>query len=901
MIKRWLISISLCAALVGSGLARAASPVQQDNIIDLVYGQTVEGLIDPNQPSVFYAFDAASGDVVTLAMVATGGDLDPFLVLNDALQAPLATDDNSGGEGNARLTFVIPADGRYIIQATNAGGIPPEAGGTFTLNLTASVDGVPVEVPATPAAEPTAVPIPTQAPPDLPSGVTVAQGDTTRLVKLESGFPVRDALDRQVAVRYYWFEAQSGDQIVITPEQLADFKPLLVLYDSAFVEQQRVAPGIGMQLVLNESGIFFLAVSLPDKGNAGGSYGFVFDYTENLATSGEFTPIAYGVSVGGNIDATTPAITYEFQGVAGDTVTIALSRVEGDLNSYLYLLDANGQLLFEDNDSGGDNGDARIVYSLPADGTYLIIATRLGQEQGASTGSYLLELTSDVAAASPSVAPTEATPVLPSSYEGFPQLAYGDAIVGELSDSRYRDVYVFFGEAGDEIQVDMVSQNLDEINGLDPLLILLDADRIPLLEVDDIVPEVERDARLEFTLPETGYYAIVATRFEQAEGTSEGRYDLTLTGPASAGSNPTEPVIAEATLLSKLSTTPLAAGVPAQDTFDAGARFYDFSSTAGALIDLSVTTDPDQDAILILADKHLAEVLSSGAGTLTGITVPNTGQYLVLVAPRFGPVDQPGGYILALSQSAAELPDLVIAGVDGPRSLGYGDAVRGVINDDQVSSFYTFTGAAGDRVQITMEAAPDSVLDCYLELQDANEELIDANDDIDPGVIRDSQLIVDLPVDGTYTIVASRYVGPDVDLTEGEFILRLELIAEDVVEGVSPSTVPLAYGQTLTGEINDEQYLVFYVFNGEAGDTVTIEVDPLTGNLDAVLHLYQSVGTQWIEIANNDDAPSGGTYAPLLENIILPTTGKYLIAVNRYGMNLENTFGTFAITLTLES
>jgi hypothetical protein len=111
----------------------------------------------------------------------------------------------------------------------------------------------------------------------------------------------------------------------------------------------------------------------------------------------------------------------------------------------------------------------------------------------------------------------------------------------------------------------------------------------------------------------------------------------------------------------------------------------------------------------------------------------------------------------------------------------------------------------------------------------------------------------------------------------------------------------LLYGQTEVGEITDERYLVFYVFDGISGDVVTIEVDNLTGNLDSVLHLYQSVGSQWIEIANNDDSPTGGTYEALLKSVILPQTGKYLIAVNRYGLDRENTFGTFAITLTLES
>ena len=91
------------------------------------------------------------------------------------------------------------------------------------------------------------------------------------------------------------------------------------------------------------------------------------------------------------------------------------------------------------------------------------------------------------------------------------------------------------------------------------------------------------------------------------------------------------------------------------------------------------------------------------------------------------------------------------------------------------------------------------------------------------------------------------------------------------------------------------------MFDGQAGDRITIEVDNLTGNLDSVLHLYQSAGTGWLEIASNDDSPTGGTYEALLQGIILPQTGKYLIAVNRYGLDRESTFGTFSITLTLES
>jgi hypothetical protein len=213
----------LCAVVLVIGWAgpfAAASPARQDDLIPLVYGQTVDGQINTDQPSMFYVFEGAANDVITVTMVVTGGNLDPFLVLNNADRLPLTTDDNSGGNANARLAFVIPSAGRYIIQATHAGGIPPEGGGTFTLNLTAALDS------GVPTAEPTqaATPIPTQPTSDIPTN----QGDSTRLARLEPGSTVRDTLDRQAACACIGLKRGRRSNAV-TPEQLADFQPLMVL------------------------------------------------------------------------------------------------------------------------------------------------------------------------------------------------------------------------------------------------------------------------------------------------------------------------------------------------------------------------------------------------------------------------------------------------------------------------------------------------------------------------------------------------------------------------------------------------------------------------------------------------------------------------------------------------
>lgn len=879
----------LCAVVAGAAWAppvSKASPWQQDDPMLLVYGQTVDAEINGDQPSIFYAFDAQANDVVTITMIVVDGELDPFLVLSDASQTPLATDDNSGGELNARLTFVIPAAGRYLIQATQAGGIPPENGGTFNLNLTAATDGEALETEEAPPVEETAE----------PSDVPLVQGDSTRLVKIQSGASVRDVLDRQTALRIYWFEGQEGGQLRVVPEQLADFQPLMVLYDADSVELVRSDPGLSLITVLPSDGLYFLGVSLPDARGAGGEYEFTFELGETSAEAGDYLDLTYGQSQQGMIDDSVPAVTYRFRGSEEDVVTITMSRAGGDLNPYLFLLDASGQLLYEDNDSGGENGDARIVYTLPASGEYLIIAARQDQEQGTTSGSYLLDLVSDSPPPTETETPGPAVPVLPEEYTGLPQLAYGDSAEGELTNARFMDIYVFEGTQGDAVVIDLESLNPDDLNALDPYLILLDNERIPLIEHDDIVEGEERDAHIEFTLPRTGYYAIVATRFDQEAGTSTGPYRLTLDVAA------VEPaaVTAGAAPIGKLAPAALEAAEPIQDTFDQGLRLYTFTAPAGTLVDLTVTTDPGVDSILILADRNLVEVLSSGTGALTGVTLPTTGQYLVMLAPRFGPVDETGGgYILALTQIGE---DVIESGPveTGPLTMAYGDTTNGVIDDEMVSQIITFNGAAGDIVRITMEASVGSSLDCYLELQDGSGAVIDANDDINPGIIRDSQIMTELPADGEYTVIASRYVGEDADVTSGAYVLTLEVITEEdlAASGVSSETVPIAYGDTLVGEINDEQYLLFYVFDGSAGDVITVSIDHLSGSLDTVLYLYQSTDAGWVEIANNDDSPTGGTYEALLSGIVLPQTGKYLIAVGRFGLENENYAGTFAITLT---
>jgi Bacterial pre-peptidase C-terminal domain len=76
---------------------------------------------------------------------------------------------------------------------------------------------------------------------------------------------------------------------------------------------------------------------------------------------------------------------YTFQGNAGQTVTISLDSP--DFDTYLIVLDATDQKIGENDDMSANNTNSQVTLTLPANGTYRIIANaydRSGQ------GSYTL-------------------------------------------------------------------------------------------------------------------------------------------------------------------------------------------------------------------------------------------------------------------------------------------------------------------------------------------------------------------------------------------------------------------------------------------------------------------------------------------------------------------------------
>jgi hypothetical protein len=153
-------------------------------------------------------------------------------------------------------------------------------------------------------------------------------------------------------------------------------------------------------------------------------------------------PIGYGQMVE---DTLTPAAFFDWWQVGmrqGDVIRVEM-QAAGGLEPLLGLLDANQDLITRSEDGVAD-GLVVLNYEVPADGAYTIVATRVGNANGTSSGSYSLRLMlisgaaptpddmQDVTFRCPNTAEVEATTVLSLRLrEDFgPELNYRVTVYG---------------------------------------------------------------------------------------------------------------------------------------------------------------------------------------------------------------------------------------------------------------------------------------------------------------------------------------------------------------------------------------------------------------------------------------------------------------------------------------
>ncbi len=266
-------------------------------------------------------------------------------------------------------------------------------------------------------------------------------------------------------------------------------------------------------------GVVFGTYDESDVTNCTFTNTWIWDLTRSGALpedTGQAQAIAYGDTVRGSITAETPVMRYRFEGRAGDIIGIRMNTLSGSLDPYLVLLDETGARVAENDDDPQEstlNAYLRRL-TLPRAGVYTILATRYGEQIGTTIGDFELKL--EILETEPA---EDATPAPPTP------IAVGDTVQGSISGRSGAVRYTFLAQAGDVITLRMQQTSGD----LDPLLILLNEAGIELARNDDLPQPETYDAAIEaFVIPADGVYVVVATRYQEDQGLSEGNFTLTL-------------------------------------------------------------------------------------------------------------------------------------------------------------------------------------------------------------------------------------------------------------------------------------------------------------------------------------------------------------------------------------
>ncbi len=330
----------------------------------------VTGRLNDTTPRITYPFDGLRGDVITVRLTVTSGDLDPILTILDSSGAILVLRDDAPGGGRSLTldSIRVPASDRYTVIVSRFG----DRIGTTTGDFTLTVERI---------------------------GVSSISGSALRY-----GDSVYNEISNVNPIIYYSFRGQAGDVISVRMRQATgDLDPALLVLNSRaeVVGDNDDNPGsldaAINGVILRETGVYVIVASRygQDSGTSRGAFVLTLDAASESALGSRIDfpiPITANTPTTGTISEEYHQRFYAFTGRRDQTVSIRMNRAEGELDSFVALAMAEGRELVSDDDGGGGQNSLITNFTLPADGLYLIVATRFQREAGETTGNFTLEL-----------------------------------------------------------------------------------------------------------------------------------------------------------------------------------------------------------------------------------------------------------------------------------------------------------------------------------------------------------------------------------------------------------------------------------------------------------------------------------------------------------------------------
>jgi hypothetical protein len=631
---------------------------------DFAFGVPVNGTL----ASAFdiYTFTAEAGDVVNISLKSS--QFDAYLELYDTSTTLIARNNDGGGGTDALIrAFPLAVSGQYSVKVTSVDG---QQGGAYTLLVNK----------ARPA-----------------SGGVIGAGETV-VGTIAAGDPTPE----------YTFTGTAGD-IVRIELNSTDFDPLVRLINPNGSQLAANDDALGQdslldRIVLPESGTYTVIVDgfrgVTGRREISGGFALTLDFLSGGAAAqppqGEpaepqqaqtpsGTPITYGETLTGAFNADVQNATFTFDGRTGDVVTIAVDSP--DFDAQLYLLDPSGLEIAFDDDSGADLNPLIAEFSLPSDGTYVIIVDGYRGVNGNRLleGEFNLNLSSSSARPAEPVEPIEATPtptptptpLPPPSPTPTPEpaqstavppvstqpatptplptmplatfapedttLALGETVSGIAAGDDM--VYTFDGTTGELVTIRLEAQ------AFDPLLLLIAPDGTEIMRDDDSGGGLNA-AILNYVLPQTGTYQIIVTSYAgENDRRPDGEYILSLEqGFAPVTATPEMPAPTETpadavlpplpeglepfSITYGLNTAALFSGQPDE------AFAYTFSALRGDVVTLRATSSGTIDTALYLVEAATGAVVAydddSGSGfdpEIANVTL-GAGDYIAYLLPE---------------------------------------------------------------------------------------------------------------------------------------------------------------------------------------------------------------------------------------------------------------------------
>jgi hypothetical protein len=465
----------------------------------------------------------------------------------------------------------------------------------------------------------------------------------------------------------------------------------------------------------------------------------------------ERIPVGYGEVAVGQINALTPRVTYVFEALRCDFISIHLIRTNGTLDPVIAILDDEGRLVFNQDDSGGELGIDYDSFPIPHSGQYTVVLGRFGYGLGSTYGGYelLIERVGN------------------SSANGC-GLRYGDSVINIVDSTTPEVFYLFRAHEGDIINIRMQQRSGD----LDPYLRVVNSANIVIAENDDTPILLDtsgdsQDAEIPAMLiPQDGTYYIIASRYGVEAGVSSGSFMLTLeeTDESGLGNSPVAP-------------NAIRLGARVEDTLtdEQFIHYYRFEAEQNDLISISMDqVSGSIDAYLILANSALQQLFANDDSNetqnslISQYLIPETGTYYI-VATRFEREEgrTTGSYRLELTDHGNAFDGVP----EDVRRVDYGTSLSGRIDDITPQIRYAFRAEEGDVIRVSMNQG-DGDLDPLINILSESGRVMFSDDDTGGN---QNALIAQytIPYTGVFYVEATRYAGSDNPNTAGSFTLVL--------------------------------------------------------------------------------------------------------------------------------